>query len=85
MPIAWEVLSQEERAQAVLDDIDGLTETDFQELLQEFGEMENVDTDAERAMAELASRAQDRVFHKVGALTCKERARSRLQRRGVIE
>lgn len=78
MPLDWANMNSRERAQAILDDIEGLDDSDVQEILAEWqglDETENV----------LTRMALDRVASKHGGMTSKQRARASLRRRGVIE
>lgn len=82
MPLDWRHLQGEEAAQAVLDDIEGLEDADVQSLLAEWRELEGSD---DGRLSDLTRLALDFLARKSGAPTSRERARARLQRRGVIE
>jgi hypothetical protein len=82
MPLDWFHLDAEGKAQAVLDDIEGLDERELQTLLAQWRELDEV---GDRALASLQRMALDCIARKRGTPTSGDRARIRLQRRGVIE
>jgi len=85
MPLDWVHLQNEERAQAILDDIEGLDDSEVQELLREWKDLGIDPLDEQRSFSALTRLALDRLATKNGAPTSRERARTRLRRRGVIE
>jgi len=85
MPLDWVHLQLEEKAQAVLDDIEGLDDSEVASLLQRWSDLEWDPLDAEGALAELCRVALDTVAAKNGTPTSRDRAKARLRRRGVIE
>jgi len=85
MPLDWMHLEVEERAQAVLDDIEGLDDAEVQSLLEEWRNLGYGPLEENASLSELTRLALDVVARKNGAPTSRERARARLKRRGVIE
>jgi len=82
VPLDWMHLEGEEKAQAILDDIEGLEDAEVQSLLEEWRELEGSD---DSKLSDLTRLALDFLARKSGAPTSRERARASLQRRGVIE
>jgi len=82
VPLDWMHLELEEKAQAILDDIEGLEDAEVQSLLEEWRELEGSD---DSKLSDVTRLALDFLARKNGAPTSRERARARLQRRGVIE
>ncbi len=85
MPIDWMHLEIEGRAQAILDDIEGLDDAEVKNLLDEWRGLGYGPLEENASLTELTRLALDVLARKNGAPTSRERARSRLQRRGVIE
>lgn len=79
MPLDWWNMDAEERAQAILDDIEGLSDADVQSILSAWKE---AGTESETLLIRMA---MDRLAEIGGAPTCAQRARASLKRRGVIE
>jgi len=82
VPLDWMHLQIEEKAQAILDDIEGLEDAEVQSLLEEWRELEGSD---DSKLSDVTRLALDFLARKNGAPTSRERARASLQRRGVIE
>lgn len=79
MPLNWAKFDFEERAQAVLANIEGLDDAEISSAYEEWRLSRSEDFDV------LASIALDLLARKRGGLSAKERARASLRRRGVIE
>ena len=79
MPLNWGRLGFEERAQAVLDNIEGLDDAELSSVLEEWHQSQSESLD------DLARLALDSLAHKRGGLSSKERARASLRRRGILE
>lgn len=85
MPLDWFHLGLEEKAQAILDDIEGLTDAEILLLLEEWRGLDYSPLDSDSWLSELTRMAADKIAAKAGAPTARERARSRLKRAGTIE
>jgi len=79
MPLDWAKLDFEERAQAVLANIEGLDDAELSRVYEEWRQSQSESFD------DLARIALELLAHKRGGLSAKERARASLRRRGVIE
>lgn len=79
MPLDWGMLDFEERAQAVLANVEGLDDAEISSVYEEWRQLgsENLDT--------LVLMALDLLSSKRGRPSSRERARARLVRKGTIE
>jgi len=79
MPLDWVKLDFEERAQAVLADIEGLDDAEISSVYEEWRSSGSEDIN------DLILVALDMISQKSGRPSGRERARASLRRRGIIE
>jgi len=79
MPLNWDKLGFEERAQAVLANIEGLDDAEISSAYEEWKKSGSESFD------DLAFTALDLLAQKRGGLSGRQRARAALVRRGILE
>jgi hypothetical protein len=87
MPLDWDILDSEERAQAILDNIEGLYDKDVAALLEDWkqGYFDLGDETLVGSLARLTQMAQDCVTKRSGLPSGRERARANLVRKGLVK
>ena len=87
MPLGWDNLDAEERAQAVLDNIEGLYDEDVAALFEDWkqGYFDVGDEALVESLARLTRSSIDRVAERVGLPSGRERARASLARKGLLK
>jgi len=79
MPLDWDRLDFEERAQAVLANIEGLDDAELSSVYEEWRHSRSESFD------DLTRLALDALAQKRGGLSSQGRARASLRRRGILE
>ena len=87
MPLDWDILDAEERAQVVLDSVEGLYDNDITTLLEDWkqGYFDEGDVSLADSLSHLTQMAQDCVARRVGLPDSRARARANLARKGLLK